>query len=48
MKSNRQILEFIKCIAEEKYAQAHKYLKLVVVEKFKNKIRRAVKTQRLF
>lgn len=48
MKSDRQILEFVKCITEEKYAQAHKYLKLLVVEKFKGKIRRAIKTQRLF
>jgi len=35
-------------MVEENYADAHKYLKLVVTEKFKTKIRRAIKTQRLF
>jgi len=48
MSSKRNILNFIKCIAEEKYAQADKYLKLVVVEQLKARIAKAVKTQRIF
>ena len=46
MKSN--IEKFIKCIAEENYAKAHKYLKLVLEEKLKARIAKAVRTQRIF
>ena len=42
------IKNFIRCIAEEKYAEAHKYLQLALTEKFKQKVRTAIKSQRLF
>lgn len=48
MSVRKTILKFIRCLAEEKYAEADKYLKLVVNEKFKQKIRTAIATQKLF
>lgn len=48
MSVKKNILQFIRCMAEENYAEANKYLKLVVTEKFKQKIRTAIATQRLF
>jgi len=48
MNVNTSILNFIRRITEENYAAANKYLKLALTEKLKNKIKSAVKTQRIF
>lgn len=48
MSVDTNINNFIRSIAEEKYAEAHKYLQLVLAEKFKQKVRTAIKSQRLF
>lgn len=43
MSTRKSLEEFIRCVVEEKYAQAHKYLHQTLVEKYKNKIRKAAK-----
>jgi hypothetical protein len=42
------LLKFIECINEKNYAQADKYLKLVVTEKMKARIKNAIATQNIF
>lgn len=48
MSSQKTIIKYIRCIQEKNYAMAHKYLKRIVLEKVKDRIREAIKTQRVF
>lgn len=43
VKENALISNFIKCISEEKYAEANKYLKQVIEDKIMKRISQAIK-----
>jgi ribosomal protein S3AE len=48
MSQKQAIKKIIRCISEKNYAEADKYLKLVVTEKMKSRIRKAIATQNIF
>jgi len=48
MNQKRAILNFLKCLTENNYNGAHKYLTRVVNEKVKARISKAIKTVKPF
>jgi hypothetical protein len=48
MSQKQAIKKIIRYISEKNYAQADKYLKLIVTEKMKSRIRKAIATQNIF
>lgn len=48
MDTKKLITKFLQCLVEKNYAQANKYMEMAVAEKFKKKIRSAIKTKNLF
>jgi hypothetical protein len=48
MKQKHLIKKFLQHLVEKNYAQANKYMEMAVAEKFKKKIRSAIKATNLF
>lgn len=48
MNTKQLIAKFLQYLVEKNYAEANKYMEMAVAEKFKKKIRSAIKTKTLF
>jgi hypothetical protein len=48
MNQKRQILNFLKCLSENNYNDANKYLQQIVNEKIKTRISKAMKSVKPF
>ena len=48
MSTKQLITKFLQHLVEKNYAEANKYMEKAVAEKFKNKIRSAIKANKLF